>query len=474
MDVHGCMQRTGGKRVKLFVEIMLSVSLTGTVPVCICLLFNRFFDARVTAAFQYGLLKFCLACFFLPLALGKSLLWNLFMPKQPPVFNEYVFLDNRIVRTTDGFRLYPSGGFYQVLIPLWLLLLAVVLGCRLWGYLRFRKRVLRRLRPDAGHAEEFEALKERLGIRSKVSLLYCDAKVSPFTLGFFRPCVVITAAIPDDARSLAMQHELQHIRACDFLFRILAFAAMLLHCWNPFIYLFWKEFCEIQELACDERTTAAFSRGELCSYGHLLVDVSTQEERRFGFMTQFHSESRKLTGRRITRLGKRFSRKCGSIKALLLAACLAGSCATVFAVSPQVLDLEPMTGDSLGDSEWVYMELTDDIYGSVPEDEYWFQAANQYLLFEDGTVWILEDRGSSADLSRLSCTHTWKNAILKNHIGNRNGGCSVYTYSVQMCTKCNERRNQKYVSKTNYAVCPHYSRNGYWEKEPQRLFLLHD
>lgn len=472
MDVHGCMQRTGGKRVKLFVEIMLSVSLTGTVPVCICLLFNRFFDARVTAAFQYGLLKFCLACFFLPLALGKSLLWNLFMPKHPPVFNEYVFLDNRIVRTTDGFRLYPSGGFYQVLIPLWLLLLAVVLGCRLWGYLRFRKRVVCRLRPDAGHAEEFEALKARLGIRRRVSLLYCDTKVSPFTLGFFRPCVVITAAIPDDARSLAMQHELQHIRACDFLFRILAFAAMLLHCWNPFIYLFWKEFCEIQELACDERTTAAFSRGELCSYGHLLVDVSTQEERRFGFMTQFHSESRKLTGRRITRLGKRFSRKRGSIKALLLAACLAGSCATVFAVSPQVLDLELLTGDSLDSTQWVYMELMDNVFENIPEDEQWFEVTDEYLLFEDGSVIALEESGLTGGRLRLPCTHMWKNAMLKQHVADGKGGCFVYTYSVQVCKKCSEQRNKKYVSKMNYAVCPHYSRSGYREREPGDLFLL--
>ncbi len=447
--------------MKLFVEIMLSVSLTGTVPVCICLLFNRFFDAKVTAAFQYRLLKFCLACFFLPLALGKSLLWNLLMPKQPPIFNEYVFLDNRIVRTTDGFRLLPSGGFYQVLIPLWLALLAVVLGCRLWGYLRFRKRVVCRLRPDDGHAEEFEALKERLRIRRRVSLLYCDAKVSPFTLGFFRPCVVITAAIPDDACSLAMQHELQHIRAHDFLFRILAFAAVLLHCWNPFIYLFWREFCEIQELACDERTTAAFSKSQLCGYGHLLVDVSAQAERRFGFMTQFHSASKKLTGRRIIRLGKRFSKKRGSMKALLLAACLAGSCATVFAVSPQVLDLEPMTGEFLDATQWVYMELTDDIYGDVPEDERWFQAANPYLLFEDGSVIALEESGLTGGMLRLPCAHRWKNAVLKRHISEGRGGCSVYTYGVQVCVKCNERRNQTYISKASYAECPHCLRAGF-------------
>ena len=381
--------------MKLYIELILTVSLTGTVPFCVYLLLKRKLDNRVSACFQYNLLKFILLCFLCPFALLKSILASTFFP--PRVHLGYVYLDNAILKTQNGILMNPSGGAYRTVIPIWGILLSLIVCRQLFCYLRFRYRILLQLAPANDHRQnEFSVQRTQAGLRRPVSLFYWDADVSPFTFGFFHPCIVLTSAVLEDSVSMAIRHELQHIRSHDFLFRAAAFLAVLIHCWNPFIYLLWKEFCEVQELACDEKITAPLSPEAVKQYGCSIVAIAAHTSRPPVFTYQMAQNGKKSLRRRIVRLSARFDRRSRPAAVLLLLACLAGFCLTVYARSPEIIDARAYCIEdvlesgsvSISDIPWVYLEEeeADKLKDIIPEGELYSRHADQYPILEGGAI----------------------------------------------------------------------------------------
>ncbi|KAI4448607.1 hypothetical protein C823_003128 [Eubacterium plexicaudatum ASF492] len=50
--------------------------------------------------------------------------------------------------------------------------------------------------------------------------------------------------------------------------------AVLVHVYNPFIFLFWKELKNIQELNCDESLIKSLPQKTQNLYGHMLIDMT--------------------------------------------------------------------------------------------------------------------------------------------------------------------------------------------------------
>lgn len=53
------------------------------------------------------------------------------------------------------------------------------------------------------------------------------------------------------------------------------------------------------------------------------------------------------------------------------------------------------------------------------------------------------------------CEHSFSDGILTNHHGDSNGGCIVYYYNAQRCSKCDLIKIGSLIKKVTYAVCPH-------------------
>lgn len=195
---------------------------------------------------------------------------------------------------------------------------------------------------------------------------------------------------------MAIRHELQHIRSHDFLFQAAAFLAVLIHFWNPFIYLLWKELCEVQELACDEKITAPLSPEAVKQYGCSIVDIAAHTSRPPVFTSQMAQSGKKSLRRRIVRLSARFDRRSRPAAILLLLACLAGFCLPVYACSPEIIDARAYCIEdvlesgsiSISDIPWVYLEEeeADKLEDIIPEDELHSQYADQYLILKSGAI----------------------------------------------------------------------------------------
>ena len=77
--------------------------------------------------------------------------------------------------------------------------------------------------------------------------------------GAVHPAILLTALVDDDSVELTLRHELQHIRTHDFFYRGLAAVLILLHCFNPFAYILFRELAEVQEMNCDEHVLQTLS-----------------------------------------------------------------------------------------------------------------------------------------------------------------------------------------------------------------------
>lgn len=77
----------------------------------------------------------------------------------------------------------------------------------------------------------------------------------PMTFGFRRSTIVLPVAAktwPDEELTLALRHELEHVRREDWLLQLVARAACALYWPVPLVWLAWRRFCLEAERACDD------------------------------------------------------------------------------------------------------------------------------------------------------------------------------------------------------------------------------
>ena len=150
-----------------------------------------------------------------------------------------------------------NHGFFQILSWIWLIMTirlgVIVLKNEIRKFLICRES----FEDDNSLAQmEFERIKQEMGIKGKVTLLYNDImeQNSPFVVGIWHPKVVIPYGIYEkEELSVIFHHELNHIKKHDILFRYLVMLAMIANSINPFVYLLLGLNNLWSEVDCDAK-----------------------------------------------------------------------------------------------------------------------------------------------------------------------------------------------------------------------------
>lgn len=101
-----------------------------------------------------------------------------------------------------------------------------------------------------------------------------DIITTPAAYGVIRPRIIIPKGLESDDLQYILAHESAHIKRKDNLWRILAVISASVHWFNPFAWLFLKNFLEETELACDEQVLADFGEDDKKAYATALVDCA--------------------------------------------------------------------------------------------------------------------------------------------------------------------------------------------------------
>ena len=96
----------------------------------------------------------------------------------------------------------------------------------------------------------------------------------PFVTGFFRPRIYLPEDMEWQEQSYILLHERIHIRRGDHLWRILAYAALCLHWFNPLVWAAFYISERDMEMSCDEAVIRKFGSHIKKAYSTSLLTMS--------------------------------------------------------------------------------------------------------------------------------------------------------------------------------------------------------
>lgn len=103
-----------------------------------------------------------------------------------------------------------------------------------------------------------------------------EAVPTPCVFGFFRPAVYLTpeAAKEPQVRRHVLEHELTHYRHFDHVWSVLRSLCLVLHWYNPLVWIAAKVSRADAELACDEGALARLGEDQRGDYGRTLIGLT--------------------------------------------------------------------------------------------------------------------------------------------------------------------------------------------------------
>ncbi len=275
------------------VKAVLSLSLSGTLLGLAVFALGRLLRGRVSQRWRYYIWLAVLARLLLPIAWEDGPVGALFRydPRSEAVWPEpqgekagtvsdpmeprvVIELRNDPVFDMEEFRrkaLLPDAA--EIACAVWLAVAAGLILRRLWQYRRFSRAVRAGCTPAPPEwRERFGQLAERRGLRRPVGLFVNEAAASPMLLGVWKPWVVLPPhVLAEPGFSLAVGHELTHLRRLDPLYQRLTQLAVCLHWFNPFVYWMAREIDRRCELSCDEALLRELDGDGRRAYGETLL-----------------------------------------------------------------------------------------------------------------------------------------------------------------------------------------------------------
>ena len=203
---------------------------------------------------------------------------------------------------------------YRILNIVFLIGAAASAAVLLTANLRFGLKLRRSRKP-------IEAPNSRLPV-------YISAAIeTPCLFGLFRPAIYITPETAENRKTLShiIAHESAHFIHGDHIFALLRCVCLVLHWYNPLVWIAAMLSSRDSELACDEAAIKALGEDARSEYGKTLIALTNTDKR--GLMTSAlmlngGSSARGLK-ERITMITKKPKTKWFVLAGVLLAAAIA-------------------------------------------------------------------------------------------------------------------------------------------------------
>lgn len=170
-----------------------------------------------------------------------------------------------------------SGNWRKPALFIWLVGVVAMLFYAVISTLQLHKK-LKNAMPESGNIYLLEGI------------------TSPFVAGIFRPRIYLPCDMGEHERTYILLHEQTHIRRGDPLFRVLAYAALTLHWFNPFVWMAFFLSGRDMEMSCDEQVLRRLGGEIRCDYSDSLLAMA-QGKRFAGFAPLAFGEGD--TGKRI-------------------------------------------------------------------------------------------------------------------------------------------------------------------------------
>ena len=260
---------------------VLNMSITASIAILVILL-ARILLKRAPKIFSYALWAVVLFRLLCPVSLtsGFSLLGLLPAPATEAGRMEYVSLEvpnteqpavGEDVPASDSDQMTEHGAappvtegtatdsvdaLVSVISVVWICGVAVMLMFGLCQLIRLRRRLVG-------------------SIPLHKNIYLADYIPTPFVMGLIRPKIYLPSAMSEAEQSYIIQHETHHIRRGDHIVKLLSFAAVCIHWFNPLVWLAFALSSKDMEMSCDEAVLKQMGRDIRADYSSSLLQFST-------------------------------------------------------------------------------------------------------------------------------------------------------------------------------------------------------
>lgn len=107
------------------------------------------------------------------------------------------------------------------------------------------------------------------------NIYFADRIDSPFVMGLIRPKIYLPSSIGEREQEYIILHEQRHIRRLDYVIKVLAFAALCLHWFNPLVWLAFILSGKDMEMSCDESVIKTLGSEIRADYSASLLSLAT-------------------------------------------------------------------------------------------------------------------------------------------------------------------------------------------------------
>ncbi|EHQ89048.1 DUF5301 domain-containing protein [Desulfosporosinus youngiae] len=110
----------------------------------------------------------------------------------------------------------------------------------------------------------------------KDNIYESDQIGTAFVCGFIHPKIYVPVSVRDADLSYILEHERTHIQRRDYLIKPLAFLALILHWFNPLMWLSFAFMSRDMEMSCDESVLQKMNQDAKGGYSNSLLSLSVK------------------------------------------------------------------------------------------------------------------------------------------------------------------------------------------------------
>ena len=150
----------------------------------------------------------------------------------------------------------PTVDWAAVAAWVWLAGVLGMAGYSIFALLRLRRKLIGSLR-----------LRDNIYLADHIS--------TPFVLGLVRPRIYLPSTLTQGEMGYIIRHEQYHIRHLDHVVKVLAFAALCLHWFNPLVWAAFILAGKDMEMRCDEAVVRQLGERVKADYSASLLALAT-------------------------------------------------------------------------------------------------------------------------------------------------------------------------------------------------------
>ena len=432
-------------------ELLVCMSISGSIPVVICLLLYVIQCENYNYILGRRLLLTGVFFYLVPVQLVKYLLPKDALPETMLIGRKA----DSYLSGTLSFWSEKQGDY--IWIPQWFNIFA-----RIWlaGIIIFAIYEIIKYWRGAHSIRNYIFEKIEDPEDNLTYYLIPDEICGPCTIGFFRQKIVFPESFPLHPDFIMVyKHEHTHLKNHDKLVKLLCLFVLCLHWMNPVAYLLLFLYIDTAEIVSDSAAVDGCTKEKRQDYASLLVlEAATSDIRPAVWKNNLSGHKNNKEGKDFKTLKRRINYMMkGKRKGILQRGIMvAVSALTVVASAGTIMAYEPVSSSDESFEEFI----SDDALNNFGDDYIDYDSANfvdfsqsDYVLIDSNGVQVTTEEDASSTYAL--CTHSMIPATFYTHAKNSSGGCTIKVYNCQRCEKCGYRANATYANTVTYAKCPH-------------------